>query len=721
MSDGSVARSGEAELELIDLRDRQDEGLLDALYHELFVPNFPDPDEGEDPSIWAPLLWGEPDPSQPVLHALVAGKDLTSPQDRELMALVLCEFYRRSSCGLLSYVATRPGLRGRGLGRWLVEQSIGALRADAAADGRDLRAFFAEIHDPAKIDPSEDVFDPTSRLEVMERLGARLVPVSYVQPELRPGLNRSDRLLLVAFPIDGAQHELPAETVRDFLEDLYRALGVADPDGDADYARMRSELGAPTVSLSAVRAERPALRFGKYAIALHFALVPSGDAPVDVPESDINFGSFERDMLSYSYRKEPRLFSSRLVPVPEDLRTVELRFPRRLRYEAEGEQVQLICPASPGGARRRQLDVKASRTDFGSGVSVLHLVLVPADSEAASLTEYDLVKIAKLWERGEGVDTFWGDELDEVVAVGAPGGDGPTRSVKACAESVFRTQGLSLDGPRVGTVELLTEEEEWERIWAAKTSGADEPAPELVSVGGIVQCLLDFTRISADELEDVFAPLDFDHNGLLGIHKGTLLSIATADRVYEQAAPSIGMSPYLLLSQAVLLHNEIQLEKAGNAYNEVTKRSEQRGDANGRAEQRRPIRAAWRLVRRRQRSNKQARLLAETERAMHRALNVYYLPNVFQYEGERRPYETGATSRALSDHREDLREKLREVHGDWEHENARRREYAEDVMNLVLVFITAIGLHSVFEDVSVWYFVGAAVLFAAFYIRRRKL
>ena len=710
----------EPDLELIDLRERRDEELLDALYRELFLPNFPDPDEGEDPSIWAPLLWGEPDSSQPVLHALVAGENLTSPHGRQLMGLVLCEYYRRSSCGLLSYVATRPGLRRRGLGRRLVERAVGTLRADAAADGHELRAFFGEVHDPAKVAPSEDVFDPTSRLEVMERLGARLVPVSYVQPELGPGLKRSDRLLLVAFPIDGPARELPAQTVRDFLHDLYRALGVADPDGDADYARMRAELDAPTVGLSPVRAERPALSFGKYAIALHFALVPRGDAPVDVGESDINFDSFERDMLSYSYRKEPRLFSSREEQMPENVpRTVELRFPRRLEYEAEGEQVQLICPASPGGSRRRQLDVKASRTMFGSGVSILHLVLVPADSEAASLTEYDLVKIAKLWERGEGVDTW--EELDKLIAVGAPGGGGSTKSVKAYAEWVFRTNGLSLDGPRVGTLELLTEEEEWERIWEAKTSGADEPAAKLVSVGGIVQCLLDFTRISADELEDVFAPpLVFDENGLLGIHKGTLLSIATADRVYEQAAPSIGMSPYLLLSQAVLLHNEIQLERASDAYIEVMKRSDEGGEVHGRAERPRRIQAAWRFLRR-QRSNKEARLLAETERAMHRALNVYYLPNVFQYEGERRAYETGATSRALADHREDLREKLREVHRTWEHENARRREFAEDVMNVVLVFITAIGLHTVFEDVSIWYFVGAAVIFAAFYIRRRKM
>jgi GNAT superfamily N-acetyltransferase len=244
---------GEPDLELIDLRERHDEELLAALYRELFIPNFPDPDEGEDPSIWAPLLWGEPDPAQPVLHALVAGRDLVNPSGRDLMGVLLCEFYRRSSCGLLSYLAVRPGLRGRGLARWLVESAVGTLRAEARSGGQDLRAMFGEVHDPAKVDPSQDAFDPTSRLEVMEKLGARLVPVSYVQPELRPGLRRSDRLLLVVFPVDGPVRSLPAETVRDFLRDLYGALGVRDPDGDPDYARMSGQL-EPTVSLRALRA-----------------------------------------------------------------------------------------------------------------------------------------------------------------------------------------------------------------------------------------------------------------------------------------------------------------------------------------------------------------------------------------------------------------------------------------------------------------------------------
>ncbi len=78
----------------------------------------------------------------------------------------------------------------------------------------------------------------------MKKLGARLVPISYVQPALGPGLSRSDRLLLVTFPINGEDvGSIDAEIVQDFLQELYVALGVENPELDPDYQRMREELG----------------------------------------------------------------------------------------------------------------------------------------------------------------------------------------------------------------------------------------------------------------------------------------------------------------------------------------------------------------------------------------------------------------------------------------------------------------------------------------------
>ena len=52
------------ELQFVDLRASHDRDLLDAVHRDLFVPNFRDEDEQEDPDDWAPRLWGD-DPSLP--------------------------------------------------------------------------------------------------------------------------------------------------------------------------------------------------------------------------------------------------------------------------------------------------------------------------------------------------------------------------------------------------------------------------------------------------------------------------------------------------------------------------------------------------------------------------------------------------------------------------------------------------------------------------------
>ncbi len=234
----------EAQREVVDLREHRDDVLLDELYRKLFLPNFPDPDEHEDPRDWAPRLWGDRGSTEPVLHALVAGAELASPQRRVVMGFLLCEFYESSACGLLSYLAIDDRFRQQGLARELFERGIQALTDEAESTARALRAVFGEIHDPEKFPASQDSFDPAARLEVMKKLGAHLVPISYVQPALGPGLSRSDRLLLVTFPINGEDvGSIDAEIVQDFLQELYVALGVENPELDPDYQRMREELG----------------------------------------------------------------------------------------------------------------------------------------------------------------------------------------------------------------------------------------------------------------------------------------------------------------------------------------------------------------------------------------------------------------------------------------------------------------------------------------------
>lgn len=238
-----MTRRADAEpgVDFLDLRETRDPELLDALHRDLFLPNFPDPDEQEGPDDWRPRLWGDPQPPQPEQHGFVAGTQLAT--DRSLAGFALVERYRESRCALLSYIAVAERRRGEGIARGLFDRAIVSVRAAADRDGQPLRGVFGEIHDPARVADASDVIKPSDRVRIMERLGGWRVPVSYVQPALDETSERSDRLMLIAFPLDGRPFLDPG-AIRDFLSEFYRALGIADPSTDSDFRRTMEELQA---------------------------------------------------------------------------------------------------------------------------------------------------------------------------------------------------------------------------------------------------------------------------------------------------------------------------------------------------------------------------------------------------------------------------------------------------------------------------------------------
>ena len=254
-------------MDIIDLRDNHDWGLLQQVYKDLYLACFTDPDEQEDLEQYRERLFDAQKPSpQPKTHFLVAGERLSDPEMRAISGMLIFELYRESSCGLLTYLAVAPAGRGRGLGRMLTRRAIEILSEECAETGG-LRAVFAETHDPALIDPADDAMSPRDRIEVMKRLGARLVPVRYVQPELRPGDGRSRKLLLITFPID--PHQPPSVSGRallDFMHEFYRALGVVRSLDDADYQTMQRDVA----EVLAGRTHADVVRVAK---GLEFAIV----------------------------------------------------------------------------------------------------------------------------------------------------------------------------------------------------------------------------------------------------------------------------------------------------------------------------------------------------------------------------------------------------------------------------------------------------------------
>jgi GNAT superfamily N-acetyltransferase len=700
-----MSSNGGTGLKFLDLRGKEQEpGLLEALHRDLFLPHFPNPDEQEEPDDWRPRLSedAKPPSQQPEQHGFIAGTRLEHAE-RSLAGFAFVERYRESQCLLLSYIAVEEDWRGQGLARELFDRALGSAQKAAQQDGGPIRAIFAEIHDPRRVPEGSDVIDPEARVRIMERLGAWRVPISYVQPALGEGSKRSDQLMLIAFPLDG-KPTVDASAVAEFLREYYGALGVEDLAGDGDLTQMEKELTefGRTVDLSPLA---PSLPFERFSVVLHFVAHEARGDEADESDKLNPFRSFEEDLLSYRYvpsrsRMETPdfAFENRTVEFEDHLKTVELSVPVPIPYYSEGLERKLYCPpphhddTRPHELRRLKLAVRASRTYFRkSEYSIFHLAFVgleqqaPHSGQSDILDEYGVVALSKLWQGGED------STLAERIRLHSPDSEQDENGLKVgeFAQRIF--DGLTDTSVRVGTVQLITDSTpaavDWTKIWnvVAKLSGpaggdepADKPEPsdehgltltdetpcgerastlgkQVIALGGIVQGILDFQAIDAEELSDVFKPHEVDATSLVGIHKGTLLCIMESDRSYDAAVRQIGVSPYLLLPQAVLLHNEGLLDGVAGLAKSVE-------------------------------AEKDRVELAECFKKM-RGLLAHYVPNVFHYSQEKRLFDDGEEARGLSRRREELTERAGEIEARWNVAVEKRRTSADRVRNVLLALI----------------------------------
>ncbi|MBS3920642.1 MAG: GNAT family N-acetyltransferase [Deltaproteobacteria bacterium] len=241
-------------LELIDLCEVHEEELLNVVYSDLYLAGFPIREEQEDPSIWRALLWGPArNETTPILHILVAGKNLCKRESRTLMGCIYAEFYGESKCGLLTYLVVHPSHRNRGLGRYLFNEAMQKLKKDAINTGGKLKAVFGEVNNPSKVKVSQDSMNPRERVRIISRLGAQRVPICYVQPELKPGQGRSRCLSLVVFPIDDKPiKSISFDTIRSFLTEFYKVQGVENPETDSDIQNMLSDSRRDLIQLESL-------------------------------------------------------------------------------------------------------------------------------------------------------------------------------------------------------------------------------------------------------------------------------------------------------------------------------------------------------------------------------------------------------------------------------------------------------------------------------------
>lgn len=217
------------------------------LYEVIFEPSFP-PDELLSSSVLRERL---EDGTGPILAA--------EDDDGTLLGGAVGEWDAESRIMLLTYLAIRPGLRGRGVGSALLTAALEAWNSEFGPC-----VVLAEVEDPEHFSGGIEAHgDPVARWRFYERHGGRVLDIPYFQAALRPDLRRVPHLMLTVLSLapefaGSAPDTVDPATLRTYLEGYQIAcegrIGT-DSEAQAMWESLDRAEGVPFRAVSSVAAE----------------------------------------------------------------------------------------------------------------------------------------------------------------------------------------------------------------------------------------------------------------------------------------------------------------------------------------------------------------------------------------------------------------------------------------------------------------------------------
>lgn len=415
------------------------------------------------------------------------------------------------------------------------------------------------------------------------------------------------------------------------------------------------------------------------AVALHFVEKFSEDHKqkdrTQVLDGPTVFTSMELDLFAYQFQRGCPPIKSGLPrkdpdPAASLSRLLFIRIPETIDYYSEGRKESISI--SPNLI---EAQVKLSWSDFtASKLRVWHCVISPA--EGKHFDEYAILALIHLYDgRAESTKLnrqidFYLDRSDAIKISGAdnlleqlkrrylvpiPG------EVQLPKEQDFiagTIQYAPLASGAAGQQEAALSNSDLlgniQKVWQARRDKDKDANPaldalkklyhdfengtnkrpweELRAFAGIVVGILDFRAVDFEEMLDTLVPTFTDGHIFLQINRCSMMAFTPGDRVIQDPniQEQIGISPYLLLPHAAIIHNETLVSSAELTL-DVIHRQIQSG--------------------RRARSSSLQELEREFEKAT-RNLGELQLPNVFNYLTERTLFDKGMETRGSLDKRE---------------------------------------------------------------------
>jgi hypothetical protein len=664
-----------------------------ALFFKLYETNFPDVNEREDPQIITDRIRQSTrnvyDPETTIILAL-SGK--------KVMGGTVIEYYPECRTFLLTYIVVDNEFRGQGVSRFLVEKGIGSV---VDSKGRDqVAAVFFESNIPWMT--VTDSFDPWMRFRAFSKLGAKWIDFGYIQPSLGEGRGRVHNLHLLTFPfLTGMKDKIGKKVLTSFLETFYRSLGIQEPAADPDFQEMLRSIEEQaenrTITLKELpQKERDDFRFSDVAVACYFSDSTSGKPVIPKQGNKLScpvMGSFETDLLLYRYQGNPPF---RTFCLTESLEiSCSVTFPEFSAFISEGRHETFRADQTPV-----RLDIKICCSFFNNRHRIWTLVFLPC--KGSNITQDEVIKLINLFTVSQENNNIAeaatfdfmerrGISFSQLVKLATD--RAASEHKKLFRENPGRLKPIHSGIVHVNTLSSLRVQQNPENmedvigligkiskneagaVPGMENSYRDNPGvQEILNLFcGLTLGILDYTRMSPEEVVDTIRPISGSKDSFKLLNKGILASFCHNGEKPLQTISAIGINPYLLVSGAVLAFNDFLSAEAENSLDKLL------DDIN---DEDKPTPRLNELV--------------KSRKELERILNEEILTNVFHYPTERITLQHGLSHRGILDRVTNISNRLKELISVINDQIERDNKKNKTIVALLLAAISILGLEAFF-------------------------
>jgi hypothetical protein len=166
--------------------------------------------------------------------------------DNNVQGGLVVDVYTASEIAHLIYIVTNPKLRHQGVAKKLLKSYLPkVLEKINKQFSINIENVVFESNNPELT--QIDSFDAKLRLDIFRKLGAKHIPITYIQPPLEGRSERVDNLFLFVY----TQHNyIDSQKLIKFIGQLYYGLGIHNYESDEDYITM-----IESIELSAINSK----------------------------------------------------------------------------------------------------------------------------------------------------------------------------------------------------------------------------------------------------------------------------------------------------------------------------------------------------------------------------------------------------------------------------------------------------------------------------------